>query len=241
MSVWFFTNIHFLTTARILFTPPGVAKTKTVPSREVSRNQATGSTPQAEQPVILRQTMVSGDWLGSPIENAVETDANARSVTDARTLKRSNGGILPDTDVRGQHLRCCSTQTLTLVEGLLLALAPRGQTGLARLPLTPQTIGSTDIARGAAAAGYRYPRTGGVVGNRLGLQFDANTLPDESFREYSAIPPPHRPPDAHWKHPAVAGLHDRPSLKVLLQNRNTPNCTYPPSPKPVIPLAERSA
>lgn len=124
-----------------------------------------------QEPAVLEEMTVEGDWLGVPTKDNVRTYPGSRSmVTDtklqqagARTLEdalrlvpgvraqdETGTGILPNIGVRGLDPRR-SSRTLVLVDGIPIALAPYGQTGLSMFPLTMQTVESVDIARGGAA------------------------------------------------------------------------------------------
>jgi len=147
-----------------------------------------------------------------------------RLVPGVRVQDESGTGILPNIGVRGLDPRR-SQRTLVLVDGIPIALAPYGQTGLSLFPLTMQTVESIDVARGGVAVRYgpnnvggvinfvskpipetfsttlkealtiasetgnvltdSYLRVGGFVNDRLGLQFQANTVLGDSFRAHS--------------------------------------------------------
>lgn len=136
-----------------------------------------------QEPAVLEEMTVEGDWLGIPTKNNVRTYPGGRSVvtdTDlqqagARTLEdalrlvpgvraqdETGTGILPNIGIRGLDPRR-STRTLVLVDGIPIALAPYGQTGLSMFPLTMQTVESVDVARGGAAVRYGPNNVGGVI------------------------------------------------------------------------------
>jgi Fe(3+) dicitrate transport protein len=146
-----------------------------------------------QEPAVLEEVTVEGDWLGAPTKEAVRTYPGGRSVvtdTDlqqagARTLEdalrlvpgvraqdETGTGILPNIGVRGLDPRR-SSRTLVLVDGIPIALAPYGQTGLSMFPLTMQTVESVDIARGGAAVRYGPNNVGGVI------NFISKAIPDK--------------------------------------------------------------
>lgn len=228
-----------------------------------------------EDTATLEEITVKGDWLGPPTQDNVRTYPGARSVvTDtalqqagARTLEdalrlvpgvraqdETGTGILPNIGVRGLDPRR-SARTLVLVDGIPIALAPYGQTGLSMFPLTMQTVESVDVARGGAAVRYgpnnvggvinfiskpipdqfsatlrealtiatdtgnvltdSYLRAGGFVNDRLGLQFQANTVLGDSTRAHSNTEVENLALDAHWF------MTDKASLKAGIQYYNT--------------------
>jgi Fe(3+) dicitrate transport protein len=230
---------------------------------------------QEQDTAVLEEIEVKGDWLGPPTQDNVRTYPGARSVvTDtelqqagARTLEdalrlvpgvraqdETGTGILPNIGVRGLDPRR-SSRTLVLVDGIPIALAPYGQTGLSMFPLTMQTVESVDVARGGAAVRYgpnnvggvinfiskpipekfsatlrealtistdtgnvltdSYLRAGGFVNDRLGLQFQANTVLGDSSRAHSDTEVENLALDAHWF------MTDKASLKAGLQYYNT--------------------
>ncbi|MBP1149651.1 MULTISPECIES: TonB-dependent siderophore receptor [unclassified Methylocaldum] len=223
----------------------------------------------------LEEVKVTGDWLGAPTEDSVKTypgartaiterelhQAGMRNVEDAlrlvpgvRVQDESGTGILPNIGVRGLDPRR-SQRTLVLVDGIPIALAPYGQTGLSMFPLTMQTVESIDVARGGVAVRYgpnnvggvinfvskpipetfsttlkealtissetgnvltdSYFRVGGFVNDRLGLQFQANTVLGDSFRSHSDTEVENLIADANWF------LTDNASIKARLQYYNT--------------------
>lgn len=230
---------------------------------------------QEQDTAILEEIEVKGDWLGEPTQSNVRTYPGARSVVadtelqqaGARTLEdalrlvpgvraqdESGTGILPNIGIRGLDPRR-SARTLVLVDGIPIALAPYGQTGLSMFPLTMQTVESIDVARGGAAVRYgpnnvggvinfiskpipdqfsatlrealtistdtgnvltdSYLRAGGFVNDRLGLQFQANTVLGDSTRAHSNTEVENLALDAHWF------MTDKASLKAGIQYYNT--------------------
>lgn len=228
----------------------------------------------AQTAATMEKVTVEGDWLGESTEENAKTYPGARSVVTeqalqeagARTLEdalrlvpgvraqdESGTGILPNIGIRGLDPRR-SARTLVLVDGIPIALAPYGQTGLSMFPLTMQTVDSIDVARGGAAVRYgpnnvggvinfktkpipekfaatlrealtiatdtgnvltdSYLRAGGYVNDRLGLQFQANTVMGDASRDHSGTEVQNIALDAHWF------LSDSASLKAGMQYYN---------------------
>ncbi|MDA6077554.1 TonB-dependent receptor plug domain-containing protein [Edwardsiella anguillarum] len=95
-------------------------------------------------------------------------DAN-RSIDDAlqrvpnvKVQDETGTGILAQVAVRGlQDSRSGYVQML--LDGIPLALAPYGQTGLSLFPVTFQTLDRIDVVRGGAAVQYGPNNVGGVI------------------------------------------------------------------------------
>lgn len=253
-------------TTRMAITLAGSAYLASLPLAAAEPNKDTA---------VLEEITVKGDWLGPPTKDNVRTYPGGRSVvTDtelqqagARTLEdalrlvpgvraqdETGTGILPNIGVRGLDPRR-SSRTLVLVDGIPIALAPYGQTGLSMFPLTMQTVESVDVARGGAAVRYgpnnvggvinfiskpiqdkfsatirealtistdtgnvltdSYLRAGGFVNDRLGLQFQANTVMGDSSRAHSDTEVENLALDAHWF------VTDNADIKAGLQYYNT--------------------
>lgn len=236
---------------------------------------ALAAADQDRKPTVLEEITVQGDWLGVPNKDNIKTYPGSRSsVTDtelqqsgSRTLEdalrlvpgvraqdETGTGILPNIGIRGLDPRR-STRTLVLVDGIPIALAPYGQTGLSMFPLTMQTVDSIDVARGGAAVRYgpnnvggvinfiskpiqdkfsatlkealtistesgnvltdSYLRAGGFVNDRLGLQFQANTVMGDSSRAHSNTEVENVALDAHWF------VTDSADIKAGIQYYNT--------------------
>ncbi|MEW5790975.1 MAG: TonB-dependent receptor family protein [Pseudomonadota bacterium] len=135
------------------------------------------------QSTRLKEVTVAADWLGAPTEESIKTypgardvvtetelhDSGSRTVEDTlrlvpgvRTQDESGVGTLPNIGVRGLNpLR--SEQTLILVDGIPITLAPYGQTGMSLFPLTMEMVERIDVARGGVAVHYGPNNVGGVV------------------------------------------------------------------------------
>jgi Fe(3+) dicitrate transport protein len=147
----------------------------------------------AEQPVelstgaaselSLAPIVIQGDVLGTASDQEVRTYPGSRSVVDASDLKKASArglddalqrvpgikifdetgtGALPQISVRGLY-ESRSGRIQALSDGIPLALAPYGQTGLSLFPMTMATVDRIDIVRGGAAVQYGPNNVGGVI------------------------------------------------------------------------------
>lgn len=126
---------------------------------------------------------IQGDVLGAASDQDVRTYAGSRSVVDASDLKKASArglddalqrvpgikifdetgtGALPQISVRGLY-ESRSGRIQALSDGIPLALAPYGQTGLSLFPMTMATVDRIDIVRGGAAVQYGPNNVGGVI------------------------------------------------------------------------------
>lgn len=126
---------------------------------------------------------IQGDVLGAASDQEVRTYAGSRSVVDASDLKKASvrglddalqrvpgikifdetgTGALPQISVRGLY-ESRSGRIQALSDGIPLALAPYGQTGLSLFPMTMATVDRIDIVRGGAAVQYGPNNVGGVI------------------------------------------------------------------------------
>ena len=141
----------------------------------------------ADQPagnsVELAPMTIQGDVLGAASDQEVRTYAGSRSVIDSSDLKKASTrglddalqrvpgikifdetgtGALPQISVRGLY-ESRSGRIQALSDGIPLALAPYGQTGLSLFPMTMATVDRVDIVRGGAAVQYGPNNVGGVI------------------------------------------------------------------------------
>ena len=131
----------------------------------------------------LAPMTIQGDVLGAASDQEVRTYAGSRSVVDASDLKKASvrglddalqrvpgikifdetgTGALPQISVRGLY-ESRSGRIQALSDGIPLALAPYGQTGLSLFPMTMATVDRIDIVRGGAAVQYGPNNVGGVI------------------------------------------------------------------------------
>ncbi|MCY1263542.1 Fe(3+) dicitrate transport protein FecA [compost metagenome] len=131
----------------------------------------------------LAPLVIKGDVLASSSEETLRTYAGSRSVVTEANLKKGSvrgvddalqrvpsvkifdetgTGALPQISVRGLY-ESRSGRIQALSDGIPMALAPYGQTGLSLFPLTLATIDRIDIVRGGAAVQYGPNNVGGVI------------------------------------------------------------------------------
>ncbi|MBV7479096.1 TonB-dependent siderophore receptor [Pseudomonas sp. PDM31] len=131
----------------------------------------------------LAPTVISGDVLGSASDQEVRTYAGSRSVVDSSELSKASvrgvddalqrvpgikifdetgTGALPQISVRGLY-ESRSGRIQALSDGIPLALAPYGQTGLSLFPVTMAMVDRIDVVRGGAAVQYGPNNVGGVI------------------------------------------------------------------------------
>lgn len=150
--------------------------------KKVQTSQAQNAA-KAEGSTRLQAVTVSSDWLGAPTEASVKTypgardvvtetelhQSGSRTVEDAlrlvpgvRTNDETGVGTLPNIGIRGLNpMR--TEQTMILVDGIPITLAPYGQTGMSLFPLSMETVDRIDVARGGVAVHYGPNNVGGVV------------------------------------------------------------------------------
>ncbi|MGH8417242.1 MAG: TonB-dependent receptor family protein [Pseudomonas sp.] len=131
----------------------------------------------------LAPMVIQGDVLGSASDQDVRSYPGSRSVIDSSELQKASArglddalqrvpgikvfdetgtGALPQIAVRGLY-ESRSGRIQALSDGIPLALAPYGQTGLSLFPMTMATVDRVDIVRGGAAVQYGPNNVGGVI------------------------------------------------------------------------------
>ena len=144
---------------------------------------ALAADPPPASSVELAPMTIQGDVLGAASDQDVRTYAGSRSVIDSSELKKASArglddalqrvpgikifdetgtGALPQISVRGLY-ESRSGRIQALSDGIPLALAPYGQTGLSLFPMTMATVDRVDIVRGGAAVQYGPNNVGGVI------------------------------------------------------------------------------
>lgn len=146
---------------------------------------AVGIAHAAEQddPIVVEPMVIKGDVLGKASAPEVLTYSGSRSVVDEQDLKKGSvrglddalqrvpgvkifdetgTGALPQISVRGLY-ESRSGRIQALSDGIPLALAPYGQTGMSLFPATLATVDRIDIVRGGAAVQYGPNNVGGVI------------------------------------------------------------------------------
>jgi len=134
----------------------------------------------------LQSVQVTGNWLGTGLQDSVKTFAGARTVVDKTTIDNSGATSIGDvmrripgvqsTDnsgtagsaislnigVRGLTGRY-SPRSTVLLDGIPLAVAPYGQPQLSFAPVSLANIESIDVVRGAGAVRYGPQNVGGII------------------------------------------------------------------------------
>jgi Fe(3+) dicitrate transport protein len=153
----------------------------------VPAGTASASTPITPAAVIgptdIAPMVIRGDVLGNASNPEVLSYSGSRSVIDAADLQKASTrgvdealqhvpgvkifdetgtGALPQIAVRGLY-ESRSGRIQALSDGIPLALAPYGQTGLSLFPVTMATVDRVDIVRGGAAVQYGPNNVGGVI------------------------------------------------------------------------------
>ncbi|AMO99535.1 tonB-dependent siderophore receptor family protein [Collimonas arenae] len=144
----------------------------------------------------LETIQVSGDWLGSGLQNSVKRYPGARTVVQKEEIENTGAANIGDvmrripgvqsTDnsgtagsaislnigVRGLTGRY-SPRSTVLLDGIPLAVAPYGQPQLSFAPVSLNNIESIDVVRGGGAVRYGPQNVGGII------NFKTRAIPDE--------------------------------------------------------------
>lgn len=151
--------------------------------------QQAGSTATAkstEVDVTLETIQVSGDWLGTGLQNSVKSFAGARTVVKKEAIEATGASSIGDVmrripgvqatensstagsaislniGVRGLTGRF-SPRSTVLLDGIPLAVAPYGQPQLSFAPISLNNIESIDVVRGGGAVRYGPQNVGGII------------------------------------------------------------------------------
>lgn len=135
---------------------------------------------------MLESIQVTGDWLGTGLQNSVRSYAGARTVVERQGIADSGAANIGDvmrripgvqsTDnsgtagsaislnigVRGLTGRYTPRSTV-LLDGIPMAVAPYGQPQLSFAPVSLANIESIDVVRGAGAVRYGPQNVGGII------------------------------------------------------------------------------
>ncbi|MFJ2995646.1 TonB-dependent receptor family protein [Pandoraea sp. NPDC087047] len=141
---------------------------------------------EAKADVELGAVNVSGDWLGTGLDNSAKTFPGARTVVKKDQIEASGAASIGDvlrripgvqaTDnsstagsaislnfgVRGLTGRF-SPRSTVLLDGIPLAVAPYGQPQLSFAPVSLFNIESIDVVRSGGAVRYGPQNVGGVI------------------------------------------------------------------------------
>jgi Fe(3+) dicitrate transport protein len=149
-------------------------------------SHAQQATNQADEPTTLEAIQVSGDLLGTGLQNSVKRYAGARTVVKKEEIENSGAASISDvmrripgvqsTDnsgsagsavslnigVRGLAGRY-SPRSTVLLDGIPMAVAPYGQPQLSFAPVSLNNIESIDVVRGGGAVRYGPQNVGGII------------------------------------------------------------------------------
>ena len=182
--------------------------------------QAVAQTEQAEQDVavtadaavepeqtgMLEAIQVSGDWLGTGLQNSVQTFGGARTVVDHKKIEESGATSVADVlrrvpgvqisgstsasgssvglhvGIRGLNPRNSYRATM-LLDGIPMAMAPYGQPNLVLSPTSLGNIESIDVVRGGGAVRYGPQNVGGILNFKTrAIPYDSGVTADASLR-----------------------------------------------------------
>jgi len=151
--------------------------------------QQVGSSPaaaNADASATLETINVSGDWLGTGLENSVKSFAGARTVVKKNEIEATGASSISEVmrripgvqatensstagsaislniGVRGLTGRF-SPRSTVLLDGIPLAVAPYGQPQLSFAPVSLNNIESIDVVRGGGAVRYGPQNVGGII------------------------------------------------------------------------------
>ncbi|MEO6917618.1 MAG: TonB-dependent siderophore receptor, partial [Collimonas sp.] len=144
----------------------------------------------------LESIQVSGDWLGTGLQNSVKRYPGARTVVKKEDIENSGASSIGDVmrripgvqvsdnsgsagssvalniGVRGLAGRY-SPRSTVLLDGIPMAVAPYGQPQLSFAPVSLNNIESIDVVRGAGSVRYGPQNVGGII------NFKTRAIPTE--------------------------------------------------------------
>ncbi|OZI64027.1 TonB-dependent siderophore receptor [Bordetella genomosp. 1] len=147
---------------------------------------ATAASGSASSANTLESIQVSGDWLGTGLENSVQTFGGARTLLKREDIQNSGATSVADAlrrvpgvqisgstsasgssvglhvGIRGLNPRN-SFRTTMLLDGIPMAMAPYGQPNLVMSPTSLGNIEAIDVVRGGGAVRYGPQNVGGVI------------------------------------------------------------------------------
>jgi Fe(3+) dicitrate transport protein len=134
----------------------------------------------------LETVQITGNWLGSGLQNSVKNFAGARTVVQKEDIDQTGAATIADVlrripgvqasensgtagsaislniGVRGLTGRY-SPRSTVLLDGVPLAVAPYGQPQLSFAPVSLNNIESIDVVRGGGAVRYGPQNVGGII------------------------------------------------------------------------------
>lgn len=187
-----------------ILTPCAAAVALALPMMAAQAQENPAATTQIET------VRVTGNWLGSGLQNSVKNFAGARTVVQKADIEDSGAASIGDvmrripgvqsTDnsgtagsaislnigVRGLTGRY-SPRSTVLLDGVPLAVAPYGQPQLSFAPVSLNNIESIDVVRGGGAVRYGPQNVGGIVNFTTRAIPDAPGLAADASVRYNAF------------------------------------------------------
>jgi len=159
-----------------------------MPQMAAAQAAPAGNTPvqEGETEKMLETVQVTGNWLGTGLQNSVKTFPGARTVVNEQQIEQSGAQSIGDvlrrvpgvqaTDnsgtagsavslnigVRGLTGRYTPRSTV-LLDGIPMAVAPYGQPQLSFAPVSLGNIESIDVVRSGGAVRYGPQNVGGII------------------------------------------------------------------------------
>ena len=146
-----------------------------------------GDPPAAPaSPTTLETIQVTGNWLGTGLQNSVKSFPGARTIVKKDEIEASGAGSIDEVmrripgvqatensgtagslislniGVRGLTGRYTPRSTV-LLDGVPLAVAPYGQPQLSFAPISLNNIEAIDVVRGGGAVRYGPQNVGGII------------------------------------------------------------------------------
>lgn len=156
------------------------------PANGAARAQAAAEANPQSDVSTLEAITVSGDWLGTGLENSVQTFGGARTLVKRDEIVNSGASNISDVlrripgvqisgstsatgssvglhvGIRGLNPRNSFRSTM-LIDGIPLAMAPYGQPNLVMSPVSMGNLDSIDVVRGGGAVRYGPQNVGGII------------------------------------------------------------------------------
>ncbi|WP_454727636.1 MULTISPECIES: TonB-dependent receptor family protein [Cupriavidus] len=156
------------------------------PAGGAPRAQAASEASPERDVSTLEAITVSGDWLGTGLENSVQTFGGARTLVKRDEIVNSGASNISDVlrripglqisgstsatgssvglhvGIRGLNPRNSFRSTM-LIDGIPLAMAPYGQPNLVMSPVSMGNLDSIDVVRGGGAVRYGPQNVGGII------------------------------------------------------------------------------
>lgn len=171
-----------------------------------STARAPVATTAATETAALETIQVSGSWLGTGLENSVQTFGGARTLVSHTEIVDSGATNVSDVlrrvpgvqisgstsaagssvglhvGVRGLSGRN-SSRTTMLIDGIPMAMAPYGQPNLVMAPISLANVEAIDVVRGGGAVRYGPQNVGGIINFRTrAIPVDPGLTTDATLR-----------------------------------------------------------